>query len=494
MRPLSSVAILAVSISLMTAPVAASTESAPATNPLAVGSPPGGFAIPAGSTASFTNVHYSACNSLSWGYQLTGGSNHGAGTFGGGCGAGTGSNSTIGPFATDVTFRVFLTDNHCHFTYYSDGTPVDHVIVGGSNPFTLRLADSGVLCEQKTTPVTTFGGCNLCVDLAISETPITASGANFSAIEGKPFNATVATFTAGDPFATPADFSVSINWGDGDSSAGTISTIGSGFAVSGGHIYAEEGSYHATVTITEIADVSNSAVAQTTASVGDAAISASPACEATSLRSYSGRTATFSDAAGSYGTAADFTATINWGDGSSTAGTISALGGGTYAVNGVHNYATVGRFTIATRIHDVGGSMATTSCTTIGFAFAPGGGSFVIGYPHAGIGDRVMFWGAQWIQNNLPGAAKSSRSFKGFAKTPRTPACGVGWTTAPGNSAPPPSGPLPTFMGVIVTSSVNKSGPAISGNSIHIVVVQVSPGYAANPGHAGTGTVVAEIC
>ena len=49
-------------------------------------------------------------------------------------------------------------------------------------------------------------------------------------------------------------------------------------------------------------------------------------------------------------------------------------------------------------------------------------------------------------------------------------------------------------MAVIVTSSVTKSGSAISGNSIHIVVIQVSPGYASNPGHAGTGTVVAQIC
>jgi hypothetical protein len=479
------VAILAVTISVL-------VTSAPAGNVLAVGGPPGGFDVPAGSTASFTNVGYAACNSLTWGYQLSGGSNQSLGAFAGGCHAGTGSNATIGPFATDTTFRVFLTDNHCHFTYYSDGTPVDHVIVGGSNPFTLRYADSGGFCESTTTPLTSFGGCNFCVDLAISEAPISASGVNFSAIEGKPFDTTVATFTAGDPLATAADFSAGISWGDGGTSAGLVSASGSGFAVSGGHTYGEEGSYQVKVTIAEIADASNSAVAQSVASVGDAAITAGPACQATSLRSYNGRTATFSDAAGTYGAAADFSATINWGDGTSTAGTISNLGGGNYAVSGVHGYATVGRFTITTTIKDVGGSVAGTSCTTIGFAFAPGGGSFVIGNQHAGIGDRVMFWGAQWPQNNLQGAR--SRSFKGFARAPRTPACGVNWTTAPGNSPPPPSGPLPTFMGVIVTSSINNSGSAISGNSIHIVVIQISPGYSANVGHVGTGTVVAQIC
>jgi hypothetical protein len=492
-RHLSSVAILAVSISLLALSASAGNALA-AGNALDVGGPAGGFEVPAGSTATFTNVAYSACNSLTWGYQLTGGSNQSVGTFGGGCHSGTGSDATIGPFATDTTLRVFLTDNHCHFTYYSDGAPVDHVIVEGSNPFVLRFADSGGFCEHTTTPLTAFGGCNFCVDLAISQAPITASGATFSAIEGKPFDGTVATFTAGDPLATAADFSASISWGDGGSSAGTVSASGAGFAVSAGHTYAEEGTYQVNVSVAEIADVSNSAVAHSVASVGDGPITASPACEATSLRSYDGRAATFSDAAGTYGSAADFSATIHWGDGTSTAGTISALSGGAYAVGGVHNYATVGRFTIATSITDVGGSVAGTSCSTIGFSFAPGGGSFVIGNQHAGQGDRVTFWGAQWAQSNLVGAGKDSRSFKGFARAPRTPDCGINWTTAPGSSAPPPSGPLPTFMGVIVTSSLHKSGSAISGNTIHIVVIEVSPGYASNPGHSGTGRVVAQVC
>jgi hypothetical protein len=49
-------------------------------------------------------------------------------------------------------------------------------------------------------------------------------------------------------------------------------------------------------------------------------------------------------------------------------------------------------------------------------------------------------------------------------------------------------------MAVLVTSSVSKSGSTISGNTVHVVIVQTSPGYAANPGHAGTGTVVATLC
>jgi len=49
-------------------------------------------------------------------------------------------------------------------------------------------------------------------------------------------------------------------------------------------------------------------------------------------------------------------------------------------------------------------------------------------------------------------------------------------------------------MGVISTDSAQKSGEQISGATPHIVVVQTNPGYAPNPGHAGTGTVVASVC
>ena len=95
--------------------------------------------------------------------------------------------------------------------------------------------------------------------------------------------------------------------------------------------------------------------------------------------------------------------------------------------------------------------------------------------------------------NSLSGGSAPA-AFKGFAETSATPKCGTGWSTDPGNSTPPPAGPLPAYMGVIVSSSITKSGSTISGDTPHIVVVQTNPGYAPNPGHAGTGTVVAQFC
>ena len=68
------------------------------------------------------------------------------------------------------------------------------------------------------------------------------------------------------------------------------------------------------------------------------------------------------------------------------------------------------------------------------------------------------------------------------------------WTAKPGNSGHPPKGPLPSYLGVVVSSSVSKKGSTISGNIVQIVVVKTSPGYSPNPGHVGKGTIVATLC
>jgi hypothetical protein len=49
-------------------------------------------------------------------------------------------------------------------------------------------------------------------------------------------------------------------------------------------------------------------------------------------------------------------------------------------------------------------------------------------------------------------------------------------------------------MGVIVSSQVTQSGSVLAGDIAHIAVVKTGTGYEANVGHAGTGTVVAQVC
>jgi len=49
-------------------------------------------------------------------------------------------------------------------------------------------------------------------------------------------------------------------------------------------------------------------------------------------------------------------------------------------------------------------------------------------------------------------------------------------------------------MAVVVVGSVSQSGSVMSGTVTEIVVVNTDPGYLNDPGHPGTGTVVAILC
>jgi hypothetical protein len=81
---------------------------------------------------------------------------------------------------------------------------------------------------------------------------------------------------------------------------------------------------------------------------------------------------------------------------------------------------------------------------------------------------------------------------QGLADT-ATATCGETWTTDPGNSTDPPvsvSGTVP----VAVSIQITKNGPMVSGDRPGVILVQVDPDYAGDPGHAGIGTVVRIAC
>ena len=135
---------------------------------------------------------------------------------------------------------------------------------------------------------------------------------------------------------------------------------------------------------------------------------------------------------------------------------------------------------------------------TIPAAIVSIGGTFVVGDLTVGdvnqsAGKAVTFWGAQWWKLNSLSGGTAPAAFKGFEDTPPAPSCGVNWTTDPGNSTPPPV-TIPAYMAIIVSSSITQSGSTISGDTVHLLLVKTDPGYQGNPGHAGTGTIVAVIC
>src|SRR6202011_3467411 len=70
-----------------------------------------------------------------------------------------------------------------------------------------------------------------------------------------------------------------------------------------------------------------------------------------------GLVATFSDADPN-GMTADYKATINWGDGSSSPGTVSPNAQGNFDIRGAHAYAEEGSYTVSATVTDAGGSSA----------------------------------------------------------------------------------------------------------------------------------------
>lgn len=332
----------------------------------------------------------------------------------------------------------------------------------------------------------------------------TTSSVPLSAVEGQPFgNIQLGSFADADPAGTTADYTATVDWGDGSSSAAVVAANGSGgFDVSfpGTHTYAEEGHPPLVVHVADAGGATTDIKVAT--SVADAPLHASGVTDNTDSSGNSvlmwpvppgsGIVATFTDDDPG-GTVSDYSAAIDWGDGHSSAGTIGVGSGGGFTVAGTHDYTSLGLHKVTVTIHDAGGSITTATTTTLSFGYAAGG-TFVIGDGNAALGTGVTFWGSQWATRNALSGGAAPASFKGFAAAPdRISACSTSWTTGTGSSSAPPS-TVPSYMVVAVASSVSQSGSTVGGNSPRLVVVRTNGGYGPAAGHTGTGTVVAVIC
>ena len=173
-------------------------------------------------------------------------------------------------------------------------------------------------------------------------------------------------------------------------------------------------------------------------------------------------------------------------------------GSGATDVNGQapisYSSTKLGTDTWRASVSNLAGSIPSNTATvTWTLAFALNGGAFVIGDLENRANGHVLYWGAQWWKQDLLSSGLAPAAFKGFEMSNSTPTCGGTWTTRPGNSPPPPATVAP-IMGVIVSSHITKNGSTISGDILHIVVVRTDAGYGPNPGHAGTGTIIGQIC
>lgn len=145
---------------------------------------------------------------------------------------------------------------------------------------------------------------------------------------------------------------------------------------------------------------------------------------------------------------------------------------------------------------------SSASGNVIVFAF-PSRGAFVLGDQTvaAAAPTTVMrWWSDSWWNVNTLSGGTAPLAFKGFAAgiatlptTSPANVCGSSFVSSGGNSPPPANG-IPSYMGVLVASSIIKPNSTIKGTWSKIVVVKTDPGYATSPGHPGTGTIVATFC
>jgi hypothetical protein len=190
---------------------------------------------------------------------------------------------------------------------------------------------------------------------SVSDPAVAATGGfTVAAVEGADSGLqTVATFTDPGGAEPLADYAATVAWGDGTTSAGTITFANGAFTVQGRHAYAEEGTFSVTVTVGH--EQAAPAVTTSRAVVADAPLSAiaagvSPVAGAP----FSGVLATFTDADPA-GAVSDYTATIVWGDGSTSPAVVTANRRGGFDVSGANTYAAAGAYTFSVQIADAGG-------------------------------------------------------------------------------------------------------------------------------------------
>lgn len=193
----------------------------------------------------------------------------------------------------------------------------------------------------------------------IVDAPLSATGVLVNGVEAKALNnVAVATFidTGGPETPTTGRYAASIDWGDGTTSNGSIAgPDGNGvFTVTGSHTYAEQFTGSVTVTITH--QSAPPVTVLSTVTIVDAPLSATGGATLTGVvgQVLTGTVATFFDAGGlDLPLPSGYLASIDWGDGTTSLGTISGPDSKEmFTVTGSHTYTYQGsgQFTVSVTI------------------------------------------------------------------------------------------------------------------------------------------------
>ena len=185
----------------------------------------------------------------------------------------------------------------------------------------------------------------------IPPAPTVTAPANQTAVEGTATSLDLGSFSdALYGLTTTGPWNVDVNWGDGTTDT-TFSATSPGALGSQSHTYADDQTYTVTVAVTNMA-TNESGTATFDVVVSNAPIAVGPITAPTSpvaVNSAITASAPFTDP----GTADTHSATWDWGDGTTSAGTVTDNAGtGTGSVADSHTYAAAGVYTITLTVSD----------------------------------------------------------------------------------------------------------------------------------------------
>jgi parallel beta-helix repeat protein len=225
-----------------------------------------------------------------------------------------------------------LTQQNGSFTVQGSHTYADQ----GTDTITVTIRHEGATAVTVTSTAT------------IADAALTATGQKLASVEGVSTGTlTLATFLdQGGPEAL-GDYGASIAWGDNTTATGTIvlSSDGRTFLVQGNHVYGEEDTYSVSVTLKHegnaAGSVTSSVVVADPSVVGTGGLTLHPL---QGVSTGSQTVATFTDPGGAE-VLGDYSASIAWGDNSTSVGSIS-YAGGVFTVTGSHTYDLPGSYPI----------------------------------------------------------------------------------------------------------------------------------------------------
>ena len=242
-------------------------------------------------------------------------------------------NAVLGTFADSAGFGTYSVSID-----WGDGTALDttsgSVSTSGTTATvsgTHTWADAGVYSFTATVTRGT-NSVTLSGRFVVDEATLTATGQNVSGSAGTTLsNVLVSTFTDADTTTLPGDFVAWIDWGDGSRTQGTISGGSGQFSVRGSHNYATAQAFPINVSIVESAE-SGTGSSSTATITGPVTAQTVPISPVEGISTGTVTVASFT-ATGS----GPFGASIDWGDGHQTTGTVTPNGNG-YNVMGSNSY------------------------------------------------------------------------------------------------------------------------------------------------------------